>query len=85
MTKRIFVTALAAAVIAKPMLTVAGGMFALRITSAICEPFSDERIPKMLDGIAETVSYLFAAVAAVTGMFVISLVVMLLTGNALAV
>ena len=76
---------LAAAVIAKPMLTVAGGMFALRITSAICEPFSDERIPKMLDGIAETVSYLFAAVAAVTGMFVISLVVMLLTGNALAV
>ena len=74
---------LAAAVIAKPMLTVAGGMFALRITSAICEP--DERIPKMLDGIAETVSYLFAAVAAVTGMFVISLVVMLLTGNALAV
>lgn len=39
----------------------------------------------MLDGIAETVSYLFAAVAAVTGTFVISLVVMLLTGNALAV
>ena len=67
------------------MLTVAGGMFALRITSVICEPFSDERIPKMLDGIAETVSYPFAAVAAVTGMFVISLVVMLLTGNALAV
>lgn len=74
---------IAAAIITKPMLTVAGGMFALRITSAVCEPFSDERIPKMLDGVAETVSYLFAAVAAVTAMFVITLVVMLLTGNAL--
>lgn len=71
------------AIAVKPLLQLLGGMFAMRIAAAVCEPFSDERIPKMLDGMAETVSYLFASVAAVVSMFVVTMIIIISTGNML--
>lgn len=68
-------------IIARPALQLVCGMLALRIASAICEPFSDERIPAMLDGTAETVSYLFAAVCAVASLFVINVIIIISIGG----
>ena len=33
-----------------------------RLTAAMCEPISDERIPKLLTGVADMMSFLFAVV-----------------------
>lgn len=55
-----------------PLLSIGGASFALRIAAALTEPFSDERIPKLLSNAADMLTYLFAAVTAVGLMFIIS-------------
>ena len=42
-----------------------------RLTAAMCEPISDERIPKLLTGVADMMSFLFAAVMVCGLMFII--------------
>ena len=75
---------LLAAVLIRPLLTIAANILAFRLTAAVCEPFSDPRIPAMLDGIADTVSLLFACAAAAAAMLAVTLVVMISAGGALA-
>lgn len=72
-----------AAVAVRPLIELACGMLALRLTAAVVEPFADERIPKMLDGIAETVSLLFSAAAATAAMFAVVITVMIFAGSSI--
>ncbi len=69
------------ALILKPLVYLIGGMFAFKAAAAVCEPFSDSRIPKMLEGVSDAVSFLFAAVAAAGCMFVITAGLIVSTGN----
>ena len=66
-----------------PVLKLFAGMTALRISAAIAEPFSDNRITQLLDGTADIVSYLFAAVCAACSLLLISIMIIIATGNTL--
>ena len=66
-----------------PVLKLFAGMTALRISAAIAEPFSDNRITQLLDGTADIVSYLFAAVCAACSLLMISIMITIATGNTL--
>ncbi len=68
---------------ARPALKILSGMLALRISAAITEPFASPEIPCMLDGTADTVSYLFAAVSAAASMLVIMIIIIISMGNTL--
>lgn len=69
------------ALILKPLVYLIGGMFAFKAAAAVCEPFSDPRIPKMLEGVSDAVSFLFAAAATSGCMFVITAGLIVSTGN----
>ncbi len=73
-----------AGILIRPSLTLLAGMLAFRVTAAFSEPFADERIPKMLDGLADTLSLMFACAAAVAAMFTVTVVMMLMAGGTLA-
>ncbi len=73
-----------AGILIRPTLAILGGMLAFRLTAAASEPFADERIPKMLDGIADTLSLMFACAAAVAAMFAVTVIMMLVAGGTLA-
>ena len=73
-----------AGMLLKPALELLCGMLAFRITAAVLEPFSDERIVKMLDGIADTVSLLLACTAAAAAMFTVTVVMAIAAGGAFA-
>ena len=66
-----------------PILKLFAGMMAIRISAAIAEPFSDNRITQLLDGTADIVSYLFAAVCAACSLLMISIMITIATGNTL--
>ena len=66
-----------------PVLKLFAGMTALRISAAIAEPFSDNRITQLLDGTADIVSDLFAAVCAACSLLLISIMIIIATGNTL--
>lgn len=70
-----------AAVMLKPLLTAACGMLAFRAAAAVTEPFSDERIPAMLDGLADAVSLLFAAACSVFAMFTVTVMMIIAAGS----
>ena len=70
-----------AAVILRPLMTAACGMLAFRAAAAVTEPFSDERIPGMLDGLADTVSLLFAAACSVFAMFTVTVMMIIAAGS----
>ncbi len=71
-------------VLLRPALALFCGMLAFRITAAVSEPFADERIPKMLDGIADTVSLMFACAAASAAMFTVTVLMMISAGGVFA-
>ena len=73
---------LAAAVI-RPAVSIACGMLAFRIAAAAVEPFSDDRMPKLLDELADTVSLLLASAASAASMFVVTVVMILCCGSML--
>ncbi|MBR4434638.1 MAG: hypothetical protein IKS90_00900 [Clostridia bacterium] len=65
-----------------PLTELAGGMAAFRLAAAFCEPFSDEKLPRMLDGAADSVGYMLSALAAGAAMFTLSAVMVILLGSA---
>ncbi|MBR5947932.1 MAG: hypothetical protein IKZ82_04675, partial [Clostridia bacterium] len=74
---------IAVLLIASPLLKLAGGVFAFRIASAVCELFSnDARIKYMLDGIADTLSSIFAVCACSAAMPVLILGTAISAGSA---
>ena len=72
------------AITVKPLIELLGTMLALRTAAALTQPFADERITGMLEGTAENVNLLFASLAAVTSMFVITAVIIIAAGGVLA-
>ena len=72
-----------AAIVIRPIMMLIAGMLALRISSAIIEPFAEPGITGILDGNADTISYLFAAVSAAASMFIVNIMVIMSLGNTL--
>ena len=72
-----------AAIVIRPIMMLIAGMLSLRISSAIIEPFAEPGIPGILDGTADTISYLFAAVSAAASMFIVNIMVIMSLGNTL--
>lgn len=72
------------AITLRPLIELFGTMLALRTAAALTQPFADERITKMLEGTADNVNLLFASLAAVASMFVITAVMIISTGSMLA-
>lgn len=58
-------------IISKTLLSIFCTNMTFRLTAAMCEPISDERIPKLLTGVADMMSFLFAAVMVCGLMFII--------------
>ncbi|MDL2258535.1 stage III sporulation protein AE [Eubacteriales bacterium OttesenSCG-928-K08] len=65
-----------------PLLRIAAGMLAFRLAAALCEPIGEPRLPKMLASLAEVLTYLFAAATALSVMFIITVGLLIGTGNA---
>lgn len=72
---------LAFGVVALPLLEIGAGIFACRIAAALSEPVADARIPKMLGALADVLSYLFAAVAALAVLFIITIGLLMRAGT----
>ena len=72
-----------AAIVIRPIMMLIAGMLSLRISSAIIEPFAEPGITGILDGNADTISYLFAAVSAAASMFIVNIMVIMSLGNTL--
>ena len=64
-----------------PILRIAGMNLAFRVTAAICAQFSDERMPKMLNDLADICRYMFACVAAVALMYVLTMGLIMALGG----
>ncbi len=64
-----------------PIIKISACLIVLRITAALIQPISDEKIVKCISGIADSVGLVFAVVAAITVMFIIILTIMLNAGN----
>lgn len=64
-----------------PVIKISACLIVLRITAALIQPISDEKIVKCISGIADSVGLVFAVVAAITVMFIIILTIMLNAGN----
>lgn len=63
------------------LISIIGIMFTYRITAAICEPIADKRFTNMLVSIADISTYLFSAVIAILVMFIITIGLIIATGN----
>ena len=68
-------------IICLPLLRIAAGMLAFRLAAAACEPIADPRLPKMLEALAEVLTYLFAAAVSLSVMFIITVGLIISTGN----
>lgn len=55
-----------------PLSKILATVFAFRLASAACEPVADERVPKMLNGVADVMNYVFGAVVVLFIMFMIT-------------
>lgn len=64
-----------------PLLRLAGMNLAFRITAALCAQISDERMPKMLNDLADICRYMFACVAAVALMYVLTMGLVMALGG----
>ena len=64
-----------------PLLKVWGMLILFRLTAAVCEPVSDNRMIVCLTELANAISVLFSILAAVTVMFIIVLTIVLNAGN----
>ena len=66
-----------------PAVQIGGAALALKLAAALTEPISDGKIPKMLQCVAESCEYVFAAVVAVALMFIITVGLVIAAGGAL--
>ncbi len=66
---------------AAPLVSIASSGLACRAVAALCEPLGDKRIPGMLSKMAEVCTLLFAALMAVTAMFIITAGLTFAAGN----
>ena len=73
---------LIAVVAAYPLIRIAAQIIIFRITAAVIQPIADRRIIACVGGLADTISVMFAIVAAVGVMFLILLTVLLSAGRA---
>jgi len=73
---------LALSIVLAPLMRIAVSIFAFRIAAALCEPVSEPRLPKMFSSLADILTYLFAAVAALASMFMITVGLLMSAGNA---
>ena len=73
-----------AGIAVRPLVGIASGTLALRLCAAAIEPFADERLPKLLDGIADCSALLLACGAAAFSMLAVLLVMTLTCGAGLA-
>ncbi len=64
-----------------PAVQIGGAALALKLAAALTEPISDGKIPKMLQCVAESCEYVFAAVVAVALMFIITVGLVIATGG----
>lgn len=64
-----------------PLLRLAGMNLAFRITAALCAQLSDERMPKLLNDLADICRYMFACVAAVALMYVLTMGLIMALGG----
>jgi len=64
-----------------PLLEIGVGILSFRLAAALCEPVSEERLPKMFGALGDVLTYLFAAVASLGLMFVITVGLMIHTGT----
>ncbi len=65
-----------------PLIRIGIGMLSFRLAAAVCEPIADARIPKMLASLADVLTYLFAAAASLSIMFMITVGLIMGAGNA---
>ncbi len=65
-----------------PLLRITVGMLSFRLAAAVCEPIADPRVPKMLASLADVLTYLFAAAASLSIMFMITVGLIMGAGNA---
>lgn len=65
-----------------PLVRIGIGMLSFRLAAAVCEPIADARIPKMLASLADVLTYLFAAAASLSIMFMITVGLIMGAGNA---
>ncbi len=68
---------------ARPILKIAGGIIALRIASGISGMTGDDKIPKLLENSADSLSGIFSACCAVLSMVFIAIIVIINTGSAM--
>ena len=66
---------------AVPLIELLGTMIVLRASAALCEPIADSRIVSMLKEVAESSKYLFAAMFGIVLMFIITVGIIVGTGN----
>lgn len=64
-----------------PLMRIGVGMLAFRFAAAVCEPIADPRLPKMLASLADVLTYLFAATVSLSVMFMITVGLVMSTGN----
>lgn len=67
--------------VTKPIIEIVAAVFTLRIAAACCEPVANDRIPRMLLGVADVMTYLFAAIVGTAVMFIISVGIIIGTGR----
>jgi len=72
---------LIAVVAAYPLIRIAAQIIIFRITAAVIQPIADRRIVSCVGGLADTISVMFAIVAAVGVMFLILLTIILNAGR----
>jgi len=70
-----------AVVAAYPLIRIAAQIIIFRITAAVIQPIADRRIVACIGGLADTISVMFAIVAAVAVMFLILLTIILNAGH----
>lgn len=68
-------------IVLTPLIRIAVSIFAFRIAAALSEPVADARLPKMYASLADVLTYLFAAVAALASMFMITVGLLISIGN----
>ena len=69
------------AAMAFPIIKISACIIVFRLTAAVIQPISTEKIVKCISGIADSTGLLFAIVASVTVMFIIILTIMLNAGS----
>lgn len=73
---------IAFSIVIVPVLRIAAGMLAFRLAAALCEPIGEKQLPRMLASLADILTYLFAAAVSLSVMFIITVGIMIGTGNA---